>query len=698
MKTTKSVRCPYAVLNLPVGCNGNDIKDAYKRLSRLLHPDKRRAGKERDDAQEAFIELTNAFEILGNNTLRQAYDHFGHAGVSIVRHNPHQLNSLFSHLSKLDEEGNPSEALRILHCVLEDAEMKKYQEELEYSADINIELHLCNSNEASGIQRLEVKSTNVSMSAAVPMPRQTNASPFARQEDAVIDRTQKVKLSIGGQSGLENGLASSKSVFAATYKPREETDVVSQFIIDRKRMETTLSSTHLLSNGTRMSAKMTRTYDWEKSKAGKISFGFSSNRVLTMFQGRTVHAGFAFGVGSNLKMQYGVLSLVTWGFNTADSSDEDEEEGNAQDDDDHDEDCQEEQGSDSANTEKRQNNRNSIKEKLPPPRLSAKLVVGSQFPLEMSISQNNLFHSPSRSGDATLSWGPVTGFRINGMLNREIPAGYFASEHHESQFCSSLGIGLEHTPMSGLKWLLQYARPEGISVQIPIFVSRILSHSYWNDLVWYTALSFLVDETIGELTHTQAYTASESITPILRQQILSDKVTAIQAEQRWLISSKSTICAEMQHSIMRPIATSKRKRETECNGLVIIKAIYHVATKHSNSVDVTDQLQFYVQNSTLKLPASPKSLLVGFSQMDCGEIHQPEGPNRSYAAKTKAIISWLLNQGEHVEATACALSASILSVRYKFKGNVFETSVGDSDILHIPNKKDLNLGPSNLVS
>eukprot|EP00985_Skeletonema_marinoi_P034401 scaffold43810_cov212-Skeletonema_marinoi.AAC.1 len=76
----KSSRCPYAVLNLSIGSDDDGIKDAYKRLSRLLHPDKRRAGKERDAAQEAFIELTNAYEILGNNTLRQAYDHFGHSG------------------------------------------------------------------------------------------------------------------------------------------------------------------------------------------------------------------------------------------------------------------------------------------------------------------------------------------------------------------------------------------------------------------------------------------------------------------------------------------------------------------------------------------------------------------------------------------------------------------------------------------
>ena len=71
-------RCPYATLNLH-GINSvvtghdryssrnvvsdNDIRDAYKKLSRVLHPDKRPPGRERDDAQEIFTELLNACEL-----------------------------------------------------------------------------------------------------------------------------------------------------------------------------------------------------------------------------------------------------------------------------------------------------------------------------------------------------------------------------------------------------------------------------------------------------------------------------------------------------------------------------------------------------------------------------------------------------------------------------------------------------------
>ena len=63
-------RSPYAVLNLPQSrdeeqpISDDKIRDSYKRLSRLLHPDKRPPGKEREDAQEIFIEMQHACKSL----------------------------------------------------------------------------------------------------------------------------------------------------------------------------------------------------------------------------------------------------------------------------------------------------------------------------------------------------------------------------------------------------------------------------------------------------------------------------------------------------------------------------------------------------------------------------------------------------------------------------------------------------------
>jgi hypothetical protein len=75
-------RSPYAVLNLPqqqqssAAVCDNRIRDSYKRLSRLFHPDKHPPGKQRDDAQELFIELYYACK---NDTCGSCVDYVHHA-------------------------------------------------------------------------------------------------------------------------------------------------------------------------------------------------------------------------------------------------------------------------------------------------------------------------------------------------------------------------------------------------------------------------------------------------------------------------------------------------------------------------------------------------------------------------------------------------------------------------------------------
>jgi len=87
-------RSPYAVLNLSQSSlnkiSNETIRDSYKRLSRLLHPDKRPPGKERDDAQELFIELQHACKYYTNAYLicKNAYD-------------MHNSNAVFSYSIKM---------------------------------------------------------------------------------------------------------------------------------------------------------------------------------------------------------------------------------------------------------------------------------------------------------------------------------------------------------------------------------------------------------------------------------------------------------------------------------------------------------------------------------------------------------------------------------------------------------------------
>ncbi|TXT42060.1 MAG: molecular chaperone DnaJ [Spirochaetes bacterium] len=68
----------YEVLGVQKDAQKDDIKRAYRKLAIQFHPDKNPGDKA---AEEKFKEATEAYEVLGDDSKRQAYDQFGFAGV-----------------------------------------------------------------------------------------------------------------------------------------------------------------------------------------------------------------------------------------------------------------------------------------------------------------------------------------------------------------------------------------------------------------------------------------------------------------------------------------------------------------------------------------------------------------------------------------------------------------------------------------
>src|SRR3982751_2975497 len=75
MATTR--RDYYEVLGVQRTADEAEIKKAFRRMARTLHPDV----SEEPDAEERFRETVEAYEVLSKSETRELYDRYGHAGL-----------------------------------------------------------------------------------------------------------------------------------------------------------------------------------------------------------------------------------------------------------------------------------------------------------------------------------------------------------------------------------------------------------------------------------------------------------------------------------------------------------------------------------------------------------------------------------------------------------------------------------------
>jgi DnaJ-class molecular chaperone len=68
----------YDILGIERDANGAEVKTAFRRLARELHPD---VNDHDPEAEEKFKEAAEAYEVLSDPERRRAYDTYGHEGL-----------------------------------------------------------------------------------------------------------------------------------------------------------------------------------------------------------------------------------------------------------------------------------------------------------------------------------------------------------------------------------------------------------------------------------------------------------------------------------------------------------------------------------------------------------------------------------------------------------------------------------------
>src|SRR5438132_1220625 len=78
----------YELLGVSREADDQEIKKAFRRLARRLHPDV----SDEPDAELRFREVSEAYEVLSNAETRQLYDRYGHAGLRSGGFTPTHFN------------------------------------------------------------------------------------------------------------------------------------------------------------------------------------------------------------------------------------------------------------------------------------------------------------------------------------------------------------------------------------------------------------------------------------------------------------------------------------------------------------------------------------------------------------------------------------------------------------------------------
>lgn len=256
---------------------------------------------------------------------------------------------------------------------------------------------------------------------------------------------------------------------------------------------------------------------------------------------------------------------------------------------------------------------------------------------------------------------------------------------------STLGFGMEHDiAQSCWMWVWEWNfNNSTFRIPIPVLHLGAITNptAYYAERMYYGLYSLLVqslvadilcgkDERILENGHSSAECVKKT---------MADK----------LLKPKTKSEAQQQILLMESVADRKRYKELQSDGLVILKATYWLEHQRKleteiHAMDATVQLQFWVANGKLYLPAAvPKSSLLGFYDLKTELKVESNGIKGNWSDWIKRPNK---NSNPNLQPTEPQLT-----IRYTYKGYTYEITVSEKEELNLPSTRARQLGKADIV-
>jgi len=758
---------PYTLLNVSKNATEEEIQKSYKHCSRSFHPDKQPPIPEKQQvAQEVFVQFKNAYDILLDPVLRFAYDEYGHYGVLFIRqflqNNNNQRRRQMSQIEPDEDEQSenvhPAIALmkellqrgdrRTAYHILSDSmryhNYKKYEEEHPLYCNMEVQcttLHtqLFGESQSPTIYP-EVEKSSLSFLLKIPpisshqlrnTSKPTNKNNHTNKESILSE----LEYEIEGSCVVKEGKADISSKVGMQYEPSIGTDIrcdVSNFFTKDSKLS--ISSTRSMSSGTVMTVGAVSSIhkNIQKKQIDPMALSLTTKRAL--YQGN-VYGIFSIGMGSDRNFHYTQLSLTSLYPNLPRST------------------CTFNLGADvfpikfrfnhdfrflsssssSPKSDKKQSNESN--QSYPHEKPQKKKTLYQL--LHKITNSNGMEDYDAQNGETSIGFGLNGTMKIKTSFTRPL-----------SQL-TNMTLGVQSITQKGLAFLFGLERGS-FSINIPIWVtsSPIYEPMYSIKLLYTCLYTFLVNSAVTELIemsqkaflrrHSTSSKNRDTLEEEDQHQEMSDKEVEwiLYMEEQLLNLEKAKQDAIEQTQLMIPQAKMKKDWEMNKGGLVILTAIYGLERKCLSSIlnsrkyvssidlemeyekyslDVTTQLQFWVVNSSLKLPAMSKSHMLGFynvknlyhSLVQDG-YSSPHGGGgwmdlslsqlwnqftSSLGFTTSSLQKLIINgvdENEDVEVK--------LTVRYQFGDGIYEIKILDEEGLVLPSEKALKLGNSKYIS